>query len=132
MKSSWARAAIGLCVAGLLSLGSAGAAGPESPILLSQDPADGQKFTKAPGSIALTFSQPIDESHSRFEVYDACKNRVDAGSMTVTLNEMKTALTKKPRGKYQVYYFAQAIPKGATGETAGVFTFTVKKGPACS
>lgn len=116
---------------GLIGSGAAGAAGPESPVLLSQDPADGAKFATTPGSVALTFSQPIDESHSRFEIFDACGNRVDAGSMTVTLNEMKTALTKKPRGKYEVFYFAQAIPKGATGETAGMFTFTVKKGPAC-
>ena len=131
MKIQPLRIALSLVVAALLGLGSAGAAGPESPMLLSQDPADGQKFAKTPESVTLTFSQPIDDTHSRFEIFDACGKRVDNGSMTVTLNEMKAELVKKPRGKYTVFYFMQAIPKGATGETTGQFTFSVKKGPAC-
>ncbi len=78
----------------------------------------------------MMFNQPLDKAYSRFEIYDACHNRVDK-SFSVTLSQMKSDLARKPRGRYKVFYFANGTPKGATGETSGSFTFTVKKGPAC-
>ena len=100
-------------------------------MLLEQNPAAGAKLQKAPAEISFTFNQLIDESHSRIEVYDACGNNIGTGELTVNINEMSTTLSRKPRGKYTIFYAAQAQPKGATGETTDTFTITVKKGPAC-
>jgi methionine-rich copper-binding protein CopC len=128
------RIALGLALlvaAALIQTGNAGAVSPTSPMLLSATPADGAKLTKAPSEVAFTFSEPLDGAYSRIEIYDACGRRVDSGSIAVTGTEMKTTVEKKPSGRYKVYYFANAIPKGATGETDGTTTFTSKKGPNC-
>lgn len=116
----------------LLSIGSgiASAAGPASPVLVTSDPTDGAVLDSAPASVKLTFSQPLDAHYSRLEVY-VCGKRVDSTNTTVTLSEISAPIKKAYRGTYKLYYFANATPKGATGETTGMLTFKVKKGPAC-
>ncbi|MEA2516427.1 MAG: CopC domain [Actinomycetota bacterium] len=111
-------------------IGGAAVAGPTSPMLLQSDPADGAKLSTAPDQMTLTFSQPLDAHYSRVEIY-ACGKRVNPTTVTVTASQMTTAINKHPRGTYKVFYFANGTPKGATGETAGSLTFTVKKGPSC-
>ena len=120
-----------LTLVAILGAGTAGAAGPESPVILAQDPEDGAKFAKTPGTISMTFSQPLDASYSKLEVYDACGERVDTGAITVTAFEMTAEIEKRPSGKYKVFYVAGAKPKAATGETFGEFFFHVKKGKPC-
>jgi methionine-rich copper-binding protein CopC len=114
-----------------LGAGVAAAGGPTAPMLLAANPENGTKLSKPPAEISFTFSEPLDGAYSRIEVYDECNRRVDVGDITVNVNEMSTTLAKKPSGKYKVYYFANAIPKGATGETDGITTFTAKKGRPC-
>ena len=118
-------------VAILGGLSPAGAAGPEAPMLLAQDPAPGAKLAKAPARVSFTFNQPIDASHSRIEINDACGNIISSGVLEVNVTEMATTLTRKPRGTYTIFYAAQSIPKGATGETTSTFEITVKKGKPC-
>lgn len=127
------RKLVALLVFGLLAgaVPAASAGGPTSPLLVSADPADGAKVDAAPDSITLTFSQPLDGAYSRIEVFDQCGKRADKGGDTVTVNQMSIALTRKPAGRYRVYYVANATPKGATGETSGFLSFTVAKGPRC-
>jgi methionine-rich copper-binding protein CopC len=100
-------------------------------MLLSSTPEAGSSFPKAPKEVSFTFSEPLDAAYSRIEVYDACGRRVDEGDITVTGPEMKTKIVKRPAGRYKIYYFANAVPKGATGETDGIITISAKKGPSC-
>ncbi|HET7483411.1 MAG TPA: copper resistance CopC family protein [Actinomycetota bacterium] len=106
-------------------------AGPESPMLLQADPADGAKLKTAPDSVTLTFDEPLDGAYSRIEVYDACGNRVDKGGATTTALQISVDLVRKPKGKYSVYYVASMYPKGATGQTNGYLHFTATSGKAC-
>ncbi|MEA2446786.1 MAG: CopC domain [Actinomycetota bacterium] len=116
----------------LLLVGSAARAGsPTSPVLLSADPPDGAKLDRAPSTVTLSFSEPIDAHYSHLEVYDSCGNNVDVGHFTADLNKLSVKLEKKPSGRYSVFYVANATPKGATGETTGTLKFTVKKGRPC-
>lgn len=127
------RFAVATLLVGLVAgvVAPATASGPTAPVLLQAEPVDKAVLDKAPASISLTFSQVLDESHSRMEVFDACGNDVDSGDLVVTLNEMSIDLVKKPAGRYKVFYVAQAQPKGATGETVGFLKFKAKKGKAC-
>jgi methionine-rich copper-binding protein CopC len=111
--------------------GAAYAGSPTSPVLLSADPAAGAKLDRAPATVTLSFSEPIDEHYSRLEVYDSCGRHIDVGHATANLNELSTEIEMKPAGRYTVFYVANATPKGATGDTTGTFDFTVKKGPRC-
>ena len=106
-------------------------AGPESPMLLQADPADGAKLQTAPDKITLTFDEPLDIAYSRIEVYDSCGNRVDKGGAQATAVQMSVPLGKAPKGKFKVYYVASMYPKGATGQTTGYLNFTVTSGKAC-
>lgn len=108
------------------------AGGPESPMLLQADPQDGAKLQKAPDRITLTFDEPLDQAYSRIQVYDQCGRRADKGGATVTATQLSIALTRKPAGRYKVYYVANAYPKGATGETSAYMKFSVAKGSSCS
>jgi methionine-rich copper-binding protein CopC len=118
-------------IAMLLSLtASIAVAGPTSPMLLTSDPAEGATMASAPDQVSMTFSQPLDDAYSRLEVY-ACGKRIDSDVITVTVNEISVPLRKAYRGTYKVFYFANATPKGATGETTGTLTFKVKKGRSC-
>jgi methionine-rich copper-binding protein CopC len=106
-------------------------AGPESPMLLQADPADGAKLKTAPDQVTLTFDEPLDIAYSRIEVYDSCGNRVDKGGAQATLVQLSVALGRRPKGRYTVYYVASMYPKGATGQTTGYLHFTVASGKAC-
>jgi methionine-rich copper-binding protein CopC len=125
--------AIRLLATALLALSITGSAfaGPTSPMLLVSDPEDGTTLAAAPGSITLTFSQVLDEHYSRVEVY-ACGKRVSSSTATVTASQIAVPITKSFKAKYKVFYFANGLPKGATGETAGILTFKVTKGKPCS
>ena len=120
-----------LCVALFSGLSANAAVAPPAPTLLTSDPAAGAKLDTAPGSITITFEQPLDAAYSLMEVYDQCGNRVDASNLSVTLSQMTIDLAKSPRGHYKVFYIAKAYPKGATGETSGYLKFDVAKGKAC-
>jgi methionine-rich copper-binding protein CopC len=115
----------------LLGASFAHAAEPTSPLLLQSDPAAGAHLETAPSAVTLTFDQPLDSHYSRIEVFNACKQRVDKGELTVTATQMSISLPRAYAGPYKVYYAANATPKGATGETSGYLNFTVHKGKRC-
>ena len=119
-------------VLGLVLLAGSAWASPTSPVLLVSDPEDGAVLSAAPSAVTLTFSQALDEHYSRVEVYACGGKRVSATTPTVTANQISVSITKSFKGKYKVFYFANGVPKGATGETAETLTFKVTKGKPCN
>jgi methionine-rich copper-binding protein CopC len=100
-----------------------------APQYMDSEPADGAEMHKAPDTVTVTFSEPLDES-SKMIVKDHCGNRLDDGRVTVSLNELSVGIKDKPAGHYMVTYAAVGLG-GITGTTQGTFSFKVHAGTGC-
>lgn len=112
--------------AGILALAPFSAAlAAQAPQYTSSDPANGAELHKAPESVSVTFTEPLD-ADSVLKVF-ACGKRVDAGDSAVTLNEVEVALASGPTGKYEARWVAIGFA-GITGSSEGSIEFTVGHG----
>jgi copper resistance protein C len=88
-------------------------------------PAVGSEVAKAPTSIALTYSEPVEPLFSTVQVTDATGGRVDIGKPT-TQNDgriLQVAVKQLPPGVYTVAWHVTSVD---THKTEGHFTFTIK------
>jgi copper transport protein len=79
--------------------------------------------TKAPSTIALTFSENVSQSGSNITVYDAKGNTVSTGSTTAKSATLSVGMHGNGNGSYLVVWHATT----ATGNkpSIGAYTFAV-------
>ena len=120
--------AIGAWAAGPLP--GASAAALLAPSYQSSEPSKGAMVDEPPSEVAVTFSEPLDQS-SWMKVLDECGEEVSAGAATIQLNEMTVQMGEDtPNGMYEVVYKAVGLA-GATGTSGSSFEFMVHDGKPC-
>ena len=101
-----------------------------APTIISTDPEAGAELHKAPASVSMEFSEPLQDT-SGLEVVDECDTKVSNGETAIggtAMNEMSVDVGATPHhGTYTVSYVAT----GVTGTATGSFTFYVHAGSAC-
>lgn len=112
----------------LVWLGPVAAAQQAGPEPTDESPKAGGAVREAPDEVSMTFSEPLDPS-SHLEVTDQC-GRTVSGDTEVTVDEMSTNLTMKPKGHYTVDWTATGIA-GASGTNEGSYAFHVYQGDPC-
>jgi len=120
---------VSLMVLALASIPASVALAQVAPQYTGSEPADGAEMHKAPDTVTVTFSEPLDGS-SKLIVKDHCGNRLDDGKVTVSITELSVGIEDKPSGHYMVTYAAVGIG-GITGTTEGTFSFKVHAGTGC-
>jgi methionine-rich copper-binding protein CopC len=100
----------------------------DGPRPTDTSPEQGGVVTRAPDEVSMTFDEPLDPS-SRLEVHDEC-GRLVSGDTEITVDEMSTPLTLKPKGHYVVSWSATGLA-GASGTRDGTWAFHVREGNHC-
>lgn len=118
---------VSLVAAACLLLTAAPAAGHAS--LMGTDPPDGARLDAAPGTVTLTFDEPVEVPAAALRVFDADAHRVDVGPVdsgdpTVVAAALPDDL---PDGGYVITYRIMSADDHPVG---GVTTFTVGDAPA--
>ncbi len=102
------RASVRLAVVALLAvLAAIGLAGPASAhnVLISSDPADGATLQAAPGTVRLTFDQPVQDFQPVVTVLGQDGQRYEAGAPQVDSTEVTAAVGTLPgAGDYTIAY----------------------------
>lgn len=116
-----------LSVAAAIVAAPALAAAP--PSYVSSEPEAGSGQHQAPGSVKISFDQPLDGS-STLVVLDECGNQISDGDGTVSGTDLTTTISVTPIGRYRMVYLARGIA-GVTGEREGELSFVVHAGKPC-
>jgi methionine-rich copper-binding protein CopC len=91
--------------------------------LAHAEPRVGSTVHGAPAAVTATFTEPIEASFSRLEVFDANGQRIDSAAVEHPKpQELRVALPPVPPGDYTVHW---AVTSVDTHQTEGRFDFTV-------
>lgn len=91
--------------------------------LKQSDPAQGATMTKAPGQIALTFTEKLEPSFSNVAVTDAAGHDVEEAPAAISGISMSVKLKPLKPGIYHVAWHAVSVD---THRTQGTYDFTIK------
>jgi methionine-rich copper-binding protein CopC len=86
------------------------------------EPKVGSRVATAPGEVSMWFTQNLEPSFSKAEVYNSAGARVDQGRARVDQNVMHVGLKPLPPGIYKVRWRVLSVD---THTTEGSFTFRV-------
>jgi methionine-rich copper-binding protein CopC len=91
--------------------------------LAHAEPRVGSTVHGAPSAVTVTFTEPIEASFSRLEVFDAKGQRIDSAPVEHPKpEELRVPLPAVPPGDYTVHW---AVTSVDTHQTEGRFDFTV-------